>query len=105
MNTYYKGVFPEGISPTKNSYLCKKSLTLGSDIITNFVAGKYYNVTEIQHGPTIIMQHYYFHCIPKNSYLHLYESRPYIYDYFYTDEEQRRIERLPKLKRINESGR
>jgi hypothetical protein len=94
MKSYYKGSYPV---PTKDKYLCKKYYKHYSeytDSKVEFFVGKFYDVLEIQQGPTIVMKGIYFFCGKYPP-----DSRPYIYDYFCTEQEERKL----KLKRINES--
>lgn len=87
---YYKGDYPVS---KQEYYLCKKSAILSGQ---TFYKNKEYKVMEIQQGPTIVLNHIYFYCGPT---VYPPDSRPYIYDYFYNQIEERKF----KIKKINES--
>jgi len=93
MNVYYTGDLP--INRTKSKYLCKKYYKYSGE---EFIAGKYYDVMEIQHGPTLVLSHIYFLMYPDSSDSSLRDTRPYVYDYFYTTHEERKF----KLNKLND---
>lgn len=92
MNVYYTGNLP--INRTKTKYLCKKYYKYSGE---EFIAGKYYDVMEIQGGPTLVLSHIYFLIYPDKE-VFPKDVRPYVYDYFYTTHEERKF----KLNKLND---
>jgi len=83
----------KNISRTKEYYKCKKAYSAYG---CSYKVGKIYEVAEIQQGPCVVLGSLYFYCGDNWT---KWDSRPYLFDYFYTDKEERKL----KLERINEN--
>ena len=93
MDIYYKGDYP---IPYTERYLCKKSDNLWGH---KFVSDTYYDVSEIQTNAAIVINNIYFYFRDQFNVGSINSKVVFLYDYFYTGQEMRKL-KLLKLKEL-----